>query len=66
MENNSLMGTQYPLGVMEIFWKHIEVMLHNNEKILKTIGLNFQMINLCYKKITSIIEITSKILIINF
>lgn len=34
MENNSLMGTASPLGVIKIFWKYIEVMLHNIEKIL--------------------------------
>lgn len=60
------MGTESPMGVMKIFWKYIEVMLHNIEKILNTIGLNFQMINLCYENFTSIIEVTSEILIRNF
>lgn len=34
MENNSLMGTESPLGVIKIFWKYIEMMLQNIEKIL--------------------------------
>lgn len=63
MGNDCLISTEFPFGMMKIFWKKIEGMSHNIVNVLKATKLftsKWLILSICYVNFTSIFKIKNK------